>query len=571
MPVVQIRYSIELIRPLDAALSRRQLELGRYTIGRNPDCEIQCLVRGLSRRHVELEVLSGGGVVIRDLNSTNGTRVNGHRIDQAAVSGDCVIDLGSVVLRLREHDAALAGLAHATGLIEPESRPAPPASVDRTQALSLTMSLREGMWASLGFSDQQRRAAISRMFSAWLEPLQASGLRLLDAAGKVVAAAGEQDLEWRPLAERAPHRLEVDAASPAGHQPQPALNGFLQWLPDFNPGVAPAEAEVARFPGVATTDHNFQRQMAALARVARSKVSILLLGETGVGKDLLAQWLHRCSPRGDQAFVAINCAALPQDLLEAELFGVEEGAATGVAARPGVFERAHGGTLFLDELGDMSLDTQVRLLRALEDGQIHRVGGKRLRQVDIRLIGATNLSLDEAIAEKRFRLDLYHRVAGFETRIPPLRARRGDIAPLVIHFFTEALQDSGLKSPGITQAALQTLQQWSWPGNVRELRQCVQGAVAMLQHGEALDRLHLPPRLNERPASSESFDTGAADGSLAAALANAERRIMLHAIAASDGPEQAWTRLEIGKTSFYKKIKQHGIDPPRFGQAIDTG
>lgn len=563
---MDIRYTLELLRPLEATITRRQLEVGCYRIGRDQDCEIQCPVRGLSRRHAELEILSSGGLIIRDLDSTNGTRVNGRPIDEVAVSGDCVLDLGPIMLRLREHDHALAGLAHATGLAVADAAPASTLPNDRTQALSLVSSLRESLWFALAGSDPAVPAGLSRVLAAWLEPLQARGLRLLGTQGEVLAAAGDQALNWQTLADRSHARLDIDAASPMATAPLQRLDCLIDWLPEFNPGVPPPEPPNEPFPGVATTDHGLRRQLSALARVASSKVSILLLGETGVGKDLLAQWLHRCSPRRNHPFIAINCAALPQDLLEAELFGVEEGAATGVSARPGVFERAHLGTLFLDELGDMSLDTQVRLLRALEDGQIHRIGGKQLRQVDIRLISATNLNLEDAMADKRFRLDLYHRVAGFEAVIPPLRDRPGDIAALVIHFFTTALAESGLRSPGITQAALLALRQWPWPGNVRELKQIVQGAVAMLQHGEALDLNHLPARIARQkldprqPGGADHASTRLAD-----ALAEAERQFLLSAIEASANHEQAWQRLGIGKTSFYKKIKQHGIDRPRLG------
>ena len=561
---MEIRYSLEVIRPLDATLSRRQLDVGRHRIGRGEDCEVQCPVRGLSRHHVELDIQSSGGLVIRDLGSTNGTRVNGKPVECVAVSGDCALDLGSVVIRLREHDRALSGLAHETGLTSKSAGATGPIVDERTQALSLASSLREALWNAIKPPDPTLASAMSSILTNWLEPLQARGLRLLGSEGRVIAAAGVPGRQWFALASNTRLRLEIHGADSATVAFGPILEPLLEWLPVAVAGPAPNPRPAEPFPGVATADPRLRRQLAALERVAASRVSILLLGETGVGKDLLAQWLHRSSPRRDEPFIAINCAALPQDLLEAELFGVEEGAATGVAARPGVFERAHGGTLFLDELGDMSLETQVRLLRALEDGKIHRVGGKQLRQVDIRLISATNLSLEQAIADKQFRLDLYHRVAGFETVIPPLRDRPGDIAPLVIHFFSAALAESGLHSPGITQAALLALQQWPWPGNVRELKQIIQGAVAMLQHGEALDLTHLPARIAGQkldPRQPTRLDP--ASTRLADALADAERQILLATIEGCDSHEQAWQRLGIGKTSFYKKIKHYGIDRSR--------
>jgi len=328
-------------------------------------------------------------------------------------------------------------------------------------------------------------------------------------------------------------------------------------------GAGRTSTPIESFPGVWPADPELQRQFVALARVAGSAVSILLLGETGTGKDLLAKWIHACSPRSDGPFIAINCAALPQDLLEAELFGIEAGAATGVSARPGVFERAHGGTLFLDELGEMPADTQVRLLRVLEDGSLYRIGGSELRPVDIRLVSATTRDLAAAIDERAFRLDPFHRLAAFETRVPALRERPDDIAGLAIHFFNAALAANGQRSPGMTRQALMALQQWHWPGNIRELKQAVDSATALLHPGEALDQSHLPQRLSGLTLDPRSLTRSEEEPhTLADAVAAAEARAIRAALRASDGvPETAWTMLGIGKTTFYKKLKELEIDP----------
>ena len=238
----------------------------------------------------------------------------------------------------------------------------------------------------------------------------------------------------------------------------------------------------------------------------------------------------------------------------AELFGVERGAATGVEARPGLFEQAHGGSLFLDEVGDTAAETQVRLLRALEDGRLVRVGGRKPVVVDVRVIAATNRDLDAEVAAGRFRLDLYHRLAGHTARIPPLRERPEDIAPLALHFFRQALAGSGRRSAGITAAALLALQQWRWPGNVRELRQAIERAAILLDDGGALDREHLPQALRGGPPPGVDallLDT---------ALARAEREALILALTVAGGEhERAWALLGIGKTSFYKKLREHGL------------
>jgi len=561
-----IRYSLEVVEPLGTPISRKQLDVGHYRIGRGAECEICADLRGVSREHAALTVLASGGCVLRDLDSTNGTRVDGRRIAEVALSGDFVLELGSLRLRFREHGDELSGLAFQTGLTASDAEGVEH-SQPGTQVLSLSQRLRDAAWQALPDASSQLGPALSSVLANWLGLLDAKTLRMRSKDGTVLAAAGDQSEPLTCLSESAELQFEMDTAA-AAHQPLlgPVLAGLLPWLATASVSTGKPSSTPRPLPGVATANAGLRRLLDGLQRVARSRVGILLLGETGVGKEVLARWVHECSPRSAGPFVAINCAALPRDLLEAELFGIEKGAATGVEARPGVFERAHGGTLFLDELGDMPAETQVRLLRALEDGRIHRIGGKQMIEADVRLVGATNRDLEHEIAEQRFRLDLYHRIAGFEARIPPLRERPEDIAPLAIHFYTRALSENGIASPGISAAALGCLQAWLWPGNVRELRQAIESASAMLQDGEILDRLHLPPRLaaiepRPLPAPLIHADAGrTAPRALADAVAEAERVALLDAVASTDGdPEKAWQLLGIGKTTFYKKLKEHGI------------
>lgn len=218
----------------------------------------------------------------------------------------------------------------------------------------------------------------------------------------------------------------------------------------------------------------------AASRVADSDLAVLILGESGSGKDLLAREIHARSPRASAAFVALNCAALPETLVESELFGYEKGAFTGaVAARAGKFEQASGGTLFLDEIGDMPAATQAKILRAAESGAIERLGGARPVSVDVRLISATNQDLQAGIKEGRFRDDLYYRLAGVTLDLPPLRRRRDDIPLLVETFWTQLRRKYERAGPELTAEALRALEEAPWPGNVRQLRNAVERLFVM--------------------------------------------------------------------------------------------
>jgi transcriptional regulator with PAS, ATPase and Fis domain len=225
---------------------------------------------------------------------------------------------------------------------------------------------------------------------------------------------------------------------------------------------------------------------ALLRPLVQGDLPVLVLGETGVGKEFLARILHDSSPRRHGPFVAINCAAIPAELLEAEMFGIGKGIATGVVERRGKFQMAEGGTLLLDEIGDMPLELQAKLLRALQEKEIQPVGGAPT-PVDIRVIAATNSDLHRRMEEGRFRRDLYFRVAGFTLRVPPLRERREDVPALVESFMRAFARESGRAVRGITVKALRALIQYAWPGNVRELEHEVRRLVYLCPQGEAID------------------------------------------------------------------------------------
>jgi DNA-binding NtrC family response regulator len=240
----------------------------------------------------------------------------------------------------------------------------------------------------------------------------------------------------------------------------------------------------------------FRAALEKLHAVAPTRVTVLLTGETGVGKERFARLLHKLSPRAENAFVAINCAAIPFDLIEAELFGVERGAYTGAhTSRPGRFELAHGGTLFLDEIGDLPLPAQAKLLRVLQESKIERLGGGRCRKVDVRIVAATNRNLEEAVREGRFRADLFYRLNVVPIHIPPLRERGEDIQALAFALLQRFATLHDRPVPTLTDRACHALLHYDWPGNVRELENLIERLVITTPAGMAIDASDLFPNL----------------------------------------------------------------------------
>ncbi|MBM3390386.1 MAG: AAA family ATPase [Betaproteobacteria bacterium] len=236
----------------------------------------------------------------------------------------------------------------------------------------------------------------------------------------------------------------------------------------------------------------FRAAYGLLKQAAGSQIPVLLLGETGVGKEVFARYLHEMSPRAKHSFVAVNCAAMPQELVESELFGVEKGAYTGAqSARPGRFERADGGTLFLDEVGDLPPSAQAKLLRVLQEHEIERLGDSKPRKVDVRVVAATNADLAKLVKEGRFRLDLYYRLNAYQIHIPPLRERKEDISPLARAFVEKYAAIHGKKLRGFTDKAKRALLSYNWPGNIRELQNVIERSVILAPHGTRIEAEHL--------------------------------------------------------------------------------
>jgi DNA-binding NtrC family response regulator len=303
------------------------------------------------------------------------------------------------------------------------------------------------------------------------------------------------------------------------------------------------------------------RIMTQLERVAASETRICIYGETGTGKELAARTLHEKSPRAQGPFVTLNCAAVPPELIESELFGHEKGAFTGAVQRHvGKFEQAHRGTLFLDEIGDMPLNMQAKLLRVLEEGELERIGSDKPITVNVRVLVATHRDLAELVEQEKFRQDLYHRVVVFPITLPPLRERAADIPALIDHFAAQVCALNGWKSVPFTYEAIHKLTNYSWPGNVRELRNIVERLLLLATGGQvdvATVELALPRNRNEA-APSITLDHGAP---LANQVVAFEREAILAELQRQHHHITNTARaLGLERSHLYKKCQQLGID-----------
>ncbi|MHC4952618.1 MAG: sigma-54-dependent transcriptional regulator [Planctomycetota bacterium] len=301
----------------------------------------------------------------------------------------------------------------------------------------------------------------------------------------------------------------------------------------------------------------FRDAIGMVAQVAPVKSTVLLTGDSGTGKEVFANALHRLSPRAEEPMVKVHCAALAEGLLETELFGHEKGAYTGaIQSRKGRFELADNGTIFLDEIGEIPLATQVKLLRVLQEGEFERVGGSETIRVDVRIIAATNVDLIDAVAEKRFRDDLFYRLNVISIRVPPLRERAEDIPLLVQHFIEKYNTLTGKELKGIAPDALDLLIGRDWPGNVRELENSIERAV-VLATGDLICAADIPRTGNGGEGAAGPADAAAIQFRVGQSLADLEREAILRTLKAVDGDKDAAARiLGIGVATIYRRLKE---------------
>lgn len=484
---------------------------------------------GVSRIHARVVLTEKGRLQVTDLSSKNGTFVNGQKIETGLAEPGAELRFGPVILKFLEFHRDDAQLAIAVDY-PPRDVQTAPFQVQQAQPKSGTqVSSLNRHWLELASVFQQRLGAkiddpIAGALELVQDELHLEAICLLEKAGEadivVLRAVGtidrtasvELELALRPVVETRPDEffatpentsgssltlLAVQRADdqyavlalwgkyPGRHDSEILLNLLFRLLEPHLPqrqGLDKTPAPIV-FPDLIVPREYIYGRSEVMRRIyelmqtlARGDLPVLIIGETGAGKEYLAQILHNSSPRRRGPFVAINCAAIPSDLLEAELFGIGDGVATGVSARRGRFQLAHGGTLFLDEIGDMSADLQAKLLRALQEKEIHPLGKEPVK-VDVRVLGATNQDLINRIQDGSFRADLYYRLAGYVLEIPPLRERKEDIPPLVEHFLRSCAKELNRSIRGLTVRALQMLTEYSWPGNVRELANEVRRAV----------------------------------------------------------------------------------------------
>ncbi|MGE0645763.1 MAG: sigma-54-dependent transcriptional regulator [Nitrospira sp.] len=309
-----------------------------------------------------------------------------------------------------------------------------------------------------------------------------------------------------------------------------------------------------------------QQVMDFVRKVADSDSTVMIQGESGTGKELVARMLHFNSLRRDRPLVPVNCGAIPENLLESELFGHEKGAFTGAThARMGRFELAHGGTIFLDEIGEMSLPLQVKLLRVLQEREFERVGGNRTIHVDVRIIAATNQDLETMVEERRFRQDLFYRLNVIPIVIPPLRERRSDIPLLIDHFLSRFNQNKHTHVVGLEDEALRLLTEYDWPGNIRELENMMERLVVLKKHGMVSSE-DLPQKISRTsmvPELKEQFIRLSEDGiHLSREVEQYEKHLIMEALKKANGvTSRAAQLLHLNRTTLVEKLKRKGVDP----------
>ncbi len=308
------------------------------------------------------------------------------------------------------------------------------------------------------------------------------------------------------------------------------------------------------------TSHRIQGIIRLIDQIRESSVDVLIQGENGTGKELVAKALHYNSPRAKHAFVALNCAALPDNLVEAELFGIERGVATGVDRRIGRFEEAHGGTLFLDEIGDLSLPAQAKILRVLAERSLNRVGGRTPISVDVRVIAATNKNLEAGIRENTFREDLYYRLKVIHIQTPPLREVPDDIPILANYFLGKYCKAMNSEPKQFTPAALEYLARYSWPGNSRQLENEIKRLVVSVR-GKSITDNHIDQSIRNAPSVLQpASESGPSSRPLATAVHQLERRIIEEALRENGGNKQKTAEvLGLSRPGFFRKLKRLGI------------
>ena len=565
--------AFRIIAKFDDQTIRANLDPGRNVIGSDPACEICLPNPTVSRRHAVINVVPEG-IELEDLGSTNGTLLRSRRIDQASLELGDIFVIGRVVVLVEEvaDDDLEVGITLPGENILESSGGIPAPLGDLTESFSpLDRFALDHMPKLLEqlCEDTDRQQISQTVGYALFETMPLAAVEIVETGeGGGVLYSAERPVDpgdvskWVEVSsEHCQIRAHFHRESGAEHyRPIVDSASHLIHLAEGRKRRREAAVQVRSSstlrPQPPTVDPEVQRIYDQAERVARGDVGVLISGESGTGKEVLASFIHNASPRASQNLVTINCASLPRDLLEAELFGVERGVATGVEARPGKFEAADQGTLFLDEIGDMALETQAKILRVLQEKEVFRIGGHTPRPARARVVAATNQPIHQMLADGTFRSDLYHRIATWEVELPPLRQRRADIPNLAVHFLAREAQRYDIRVRGISRAALQALRQYRWPGNIRQLRNEIARAVLFLEDDELLDTGRLSPSIRgETPQHGNQ--------SLAEILEGVERGEIVAALEASAGDTSVVAeKLQMSRPTLYRRIKNLKIEIP---------
>ncbi len=543
---------------------------GTLTVGRAEDAQVRIADRLASRYHARLYV--GAAFAIEDLGSANGTLVRDQPVEpqqRVTVAPGETINVGSTILVIQRREP---------GVKASRVRPHGHFEARLIEECARAESVR-GTFAVVRLHVDEGPAA------ARAGDLIAATLR----AGDVLAAYGPNEYEVilvdsgrdasDVLVAQIVHvlaREEIKARAGLAFFPKDGASP--QALVTFACAkVRGGAVDVAASDGVVVDNPGMRALYATAERAAAGNINVLILGETGAGKEILAQAIHRWSKRAGGPFVAFNCAAFSESLLDSELFGYDKGAFTGATqARPGLLESASGGTVFLDEIGEMQLASQVRLLRVLETRTVRRVGANVDRSIDVRFLAATNRDLDEEIAARRFRQDLFFRLSGMTLTIPPLRERQDEIPQLALLFLERVAGEAGQAPPAISAAAAQYLRAYAWPGNIRELKNVMErafllcgGAEVTPEHIET-ERMHKLPAgtaasaVKLAPEAPSEAATPGAPGETAETRRELERQAILDALERCAGSQtRAAELLGMPRRTFCTRLKDYNIPRPR--------
>lgn len=539
-------------------------EKQKLVVGRAAPADVVIVDPALSRQHARF-IWDSEGIWVEDLDSSNGTAVNGRRVTRCHIRVGDRIQLGgtNVVIGDGARKKSAIPLANYEQL-----RQAIDQEVVRARAFGRVFTV---------VAIVSHRSPAAEWLGAVRENLRSVDVAASNGPSSAVVLFPECRLEHaRVVAERiiaADRGWSLGCAIAVYPEAGASTDALLEAVNDLLPSLSPSRRVVSAGEGtsgqtfdVVITSPAMKRLYETVGRVAGADIPVLIIGETGTGKELIAREVHRRSSRAEGPLRSVNCAAIPQTLIESTLFGHEKGAFTGATATsPGVFEQADGGTLFLDEVGELSLATQAALLRVLETRQITRVGGRKDIAVNVRLLAATHKNLDAMAENGAFRSDLFYRLNAVTLEVPPLRERLEEIEPLIEHFIELGSRNHQVEKKPIEPLALQVLKEYRWPGNVRELRNIVERALVVAS-GDRITIADLPNRLHPNddappPTIRRTFAPTPGTSDFKTQVRQFETELMLDALRQTGGNKtQAARSLRMPLRTFMHKYQTYDLD-----------